>query len=43
MEQLNFVLEWNRVDLMEKFVLREDEDWNVNLSFLFSVESRMFV
>lgn len=38
-EQLKFVLEWNRVDLVEKFVLREDEDWNVNLSsHFFSLE-----
>ena len=29
-EQLNLALEWNRVDIVKSFIMKEDRDWTVS-------------
>jgi hypothetical protein len=30
-EQLNLALEWNRVDIVKSFIMKDDRDWTVRL------------
>jgi hypothetical protein len=29
-EQLNLALEWNRVDIVKSFIMKDDRDWAVS-------------
>ena len=46
-EQLNLALEWNRVDIVKTFIMKDDRDWNVSqrqsslkIKFVFFVENQ---
>ncbi len=33
-EQLNLALEWNRVDIVKSFIMKDDRDWTVSIEHL---------
>jgi hypothetical protein len=41
-EQLNLALEWNRVDIVKNFIMKNERDWEVNRIFNLSIRKTSF-